>query len=131
MNNQNTMNAPTVMLSSDLIKDLKLEIGDMKKRRQSTVYTFWNYSNQRKEFADTNTQFRGIKQLWKMQGFNFSKSKDYPIIAEAIGARRVTAHVYRNLDKNEFNSESLTEALSMMMGYMNAGNETVTWEIVI
>ncbi len=131
MENQNTMYAPQVMLKSDLIKDLKLEIGDMRKRRQSTVYTFWNYFNQRKEFADTNQQFRMIKNTWRLQGFKFSKSKDYPIIAEAIGARRVTAHVWRNEAHTEFNSESLTESLSIMMGYMNAGNETVTWEIVI
>ena len=131
MNYSNTMPRPQTMLKSDLIKDLQLEIGDMRKRRQSTVYTFWNYGNQRKEFADTNQQFRMIKAQWKSQGFSFSKSKDYPIIAEAIGARRVTAHVWRNEAHTEFNSESLTEALSIMMGYMNAGNETVTWEIVL
>jgi len=131
MKNQETMNAPVVMNKSEIVNKLKLEIGDMKKRSQSTIWTYWNYSNSRQEYADTNSQFRQIKELWRSQGFNFSKSKDYPMMADAIGARRVTSHVWRNLDKTEFNSESLTEALSMMMGYMNAGNETVTWEIVI
>tara|TARA_R110000744_G_scaffold370819_1_gene481553 strand:+ start:756 stop:1130 length:375 start_codon:yes stop_codon:yes gene_type:complete len=124
------MNAIT-MNKSEIVNKLQLEIGDMKKRRQSTVYTYWNYSNRRQEYADTNKQFRMIKDLWKKQGFNFSKSKDYPLMAEAIGARKVTSHVWRNHAKTELNSASYTEALSMMMGYMNAGNETVTWEISI
>ena len=128
---QNTMYTPVVMNKSEIVNKLKLEIGDMKKRRQSTVYTYWNYSNSRQEYADTNSQFRQIKELWRSQGFNFSKSKDYPEMASLIGARRVTSHVWRNYDKTELNSASYTEALSMMMGYMNAGNETVTWEIVI
>ena len=124
------MNAIT-MNKSEIVNKLQLEIGDMKKRRQSTVYTYWNYSNRRQEYADTNSQFRQIKELWRSQDFNFSKSKDYPEMAALIGARRVTSHVWRNESKNETNSSSYTEALSCMMGYMNAGNETVTWEIVI
>ena len=124
------MNAIT-MNKSEIVNKLQLEIGDMKKRRQSTVYTYWNYSNSRQEYADTNKQFRMIKDLWRQQGFNFSKSKDYPLMAEAIGARKVTSHVWRNLAKTELNSAPYTEALSCMMGYMNAGNETVTWEISI
>ena len=128
---ENTIYTPLVMNKSDIVDKLKLEISDMKHRRQSTIWTYWNYSNNRQEFADTNSQFRMIKQLWKSQGFNFSKSKDYPEMAALIGARRVTSHVWRNIDKTELNSESFTESLSIMMGYMNAGNETVTWEIVI
>lgn len=124
------MNAIT-MNKSEIVNKLQLEIGDMKKRRQSTVFTYWNYSNSRQEYADTNKQFRMIKDLWRQQGFKFSKSKDYPLMAEAIGARRVTSHVWRNESKNENNSSSYTEALSCMMGYMNAGNETVTWEITL
>jgi hypothetical protein len=100
-----------------------------KKHHQPTLWTYYNYNNRRMEFADKKAQFRAINELWKAQGWNFTKQTQKPELAKLIGARSVIGHVYQNPNRNESNSESYTEPLSTMMGYMNAGNEVVTWEI--
>ena len=120
-----------VLHKQEVIDRLSVEVQDCKGRRQSTVWAFWHYGMHQLQFADTNAQFRMIKNMWSMQGFKFTQRRDYPELAKQIGARSVVAHVWQNANRTEFNSESMTEGLSMMMGYMNASNEVVTWEINI
>jgi len=113
----------------EIINCLTEEIAGMKSRGQKTVWPFWHYNQNMLQYADTNAQFRIIKNTWAMQGFKFSERREYPEFAKEIGARSVSAHIWKNDSKNEHNSEPMTESLSIMMGYMNAGNEAVTWEI--
>ena len=116
-------------LRSEILEKFAFEKAYCKKNYQPTIWTYYNYNAIRMEFADKKSQFRAINELWKSQGFKFSKQTNKPEMAEAIGARSVIGHVWRNESKNENNSSSFTEQLSIMMGYMNAGNEVVTWEI--
>jgi len=119
-----------IMIKDDIVKVLSHEVEDCKKRNQGTLYTFWHYANRVIQFADSNKEFRMIKDLWKVQGFNFTKKIDYPHMAKAIGAARVTAHVWRNEAITEASGENFTCPMNALMGYMNASNETVTWEVV-
>lgn len=119
-----------VVLKEDLLNKFEFERNYCKKHYQSNLWCYYNYQTQRLEFADKKAQFRAICELWKAQGFKFTKRKDKPEFAKAIGARAVIGHVYQNPMRNEHNSEGMTEPLSTMMGYINAGNEVVTWEIV-
>ena len=120
-----------VLHKPQVIDRLSVEVQDCKGRRQSTVWAFWHYGIGQLQFADTNAQFRMIKNMWSLQGFKFTHRRDYPDFAKQIGARSVVAHVWQNTDLNQFNHDTMTEPLSIMMGYMNAGNEVVTWEINI
>lgn len=119
-----------IQLKEDLVNILSHEVKDCKKRKQGTLYTFWHYACQQTQFADTNKQFRMIKDLWRAQGFKFTQTRDYPHMAKAIGAARVTAHIWKNEAITEASGENYTCPMNIFMGYMNASNETVTWEIV-
>lgn len=125
----NSIVAGAFIQKQEIVDRLTVEISDMKKRRQRTVWPFWHYGQQMLQFADTNAQFRLIKNTWAMQGFKFKEVRNYPDMAKLIGATSVKAHIWTNSSRNEYNSESMTESLSILMGYMNAGNEVVTWEI--
>ena len=116
-------------LKSEILEKFAFEKAYCKKNHQSTIWTYYNYSGVRMEFADKKSQVRTINELWKSQGFKFYKQTNKPGMAKAIGARSVIGHVFKNESKNESNSAPYTEPLSCMMGYMNAGNEVVTWEI--
>ena len=118
-----------IVLGDDLLNKFEFERNYCKKKYQPTLWCYYNYGNQRLEFADKKAQFRAINDLWKSQGFKFVKQNPKPDLAAKIGARSVIGHVWRNDARNEHNSQSMTEPLSTMMGYMNAGNEVVTWEI--
>lgn len=113
----------------DLVERLSTEIKDCKQRRQSNIWTFWHYAENMMQFADTNKQFRMIKDLWTSQGFRFSETRRYPEVAKLIGASSVIAHVWKNTTIKEGGDTNMTEPMSILMGYMNASDETVTWEI--
>ncbi len=118
-----------VVLKDDILKKFRFEKHYCKKHYQPTLWTYFHYETGMMQFADKKSQVRAIGDLWKAQGFKFYKQTNKPHMAEAIGARSVIGHVFRNESLNEGNSNSHTEPLSVMMGYMNAGNEVVTWEI--
>ena len=118
------------LITKDMILNkFKFEKDYCKKHHQPALWTYFNYNAQRMEFADKKSQFRAINELWKAQGFKFTKQVRKPELAKAIGATSVIGHVWQNTNLTEANSSSHTEPLSAMMGYMNAGNEVVTWEI--
>ena len=121
--------AGSAITKDTILNKFKFEKDYCKKQHQPTLWTYFNYKSQRMEFADKKVQFRAINELWKAQGFKFTKQKSKPELAKLIGARSVIGHVWQNTSLTEANSPSHTEPLSMMMGYMNAGNEVVTWEI--
>jgi hypothetical protein len=117
------------IFKEDILNKLRGEVKLCKRDHQHSLWTFWHYASQQMQFADTNAQFRLIKDTWKSIGFEFSEKRSYPETAKAIGARSVTAHVWKNRNRTEHNSESCLEPLSIMLGYYAAGNEVITWEI--
>ena len=63
------------------------------------------------------------------KGFKFYKQTNKPHMAEAIGARSVIGHVWRNESITEESGQNYTEPLSTLIGYRNGSIEVVTWEI--
>ncbi len=121
-----------IVTKEDLILKLLLENISCKKRNQSTLYSFYNYTTMRLEFADTKLQFRQINTLWETQGFSFSKRITSPKdFVNMIGATSIVGHVWRNKDLEMDDArKNLLDPLSILIGgYMNAYNEVITWEI--
>ena len=118
-----------VALKSEILEKFAFEKAYCKKNRQSTIWTYYNYSGMRMEFADKKSQVRAINELWKSQGFKFYKQTNKPHMAEAIGARSVIGHVWRNESITEESGQNYTEPLSTLIGYRNGSIEVVTWEI--
>ncbi len=118
-----------VVLKDDILKKFRFEKHYCKKHYQPTLWTYFHYETGMMQFADKKSQVRAINELWRSYGFTFYKHTNKPHMAKAIGARSVIGHVWKNESLTEANSESHTEPMSTMMGYMNAGNEVVTWEI--
>ena len=117
------------VLKDDLLKKFRFEKHYCKKHHQSTLWTYFHYQTGMMQFADKKSQVRTVNDLWKSQGFKFSKQTNKPHMAEAIGARSVIGHVWKNEAITEASGQNYTEPLSTLMGYMNGSIEVVTWEI--
>ena len=77
---------------------------------------------------DTNKDFRGVRELYKMQGYNFKGN--FPTLG--ITPEMVGPHC-KDLSYNLYSGHQLNtvDPLSTLMGYMPASHEMVIFEMKV